>query len=93
MNKYFIECMGVITIVYAFLLTDKNPAIMGMIYFAMFTIAEQNSGFNPLTTTASYLIGHLPFEETLYYLGAQLVGMLAVSISFLPIKTYIDIAS
>jgi glycerol uptake facilitator-like aquaporin len=93
MNKYFIECMGVITIVYAFLLTDKNPAIMGMIYFAMFTIAEQNSGFNPLTTFGSYLIGRLPFEETLYYVAAQTVGMLAVAVSFLPIKTYIDIAS
>ena len=93
MNKYFLECMGVITIVYAFLLTDKNPAIMGMIYFAMFTIAEQNSGFNPLTTVGSYLIGRLPFEETLYYLGCQFIGMVAVAVSFLPIKTYIDIAS
>ena len=38
MYKYFIELIGVVTILYAKLLTDGNPTVMAIVYFAMFTI-------------------------------------------------------
>ena len=38
-------------------------------------------------------IGRITFEDFMYNIATQLVGMGCVAITFLPIKTYIDLAS
>jgi hypothetical protein len=88
MYKYFIELLGVVTILYAKLLTDGNPAVMGVVYFAMFTIAYgiTTSYFSPLSGVASYFLGHMTYDDLIYNLIAQTLGTALVIISFKPVQ-------
>jgi hypothetical protein len=92
MNKYFVEYLGVLIIITAKLLTEANPIIMGLIYFAVFTIAGKiTSGFfTPLGPIAVYLLGRGTLEDVFYNLGAQLAGMLSAVFFLKPIKAYIE---
>lgn len=93
MYKYFIEFLGVLVIVYATLLTDGNPAVMGITYFAVFTIGKQNADkgyFTPLDVIANYGLSRLTLHESLYYILAQLLATGAVLVTFIPLKTLMD---
>jgi len=91
MYKYFIELLGTVTILYAKLLTEANPTVMGLTYFSVLTVAHTiTSGyFNPLSAFAGYAIGRVPFQEMLYNILSQLVAMVLVIVSFTPITTFI----
>ena len=91
MLQYFVEFMGTLVIVYALLLTDTNPAIMGIMYFAVYTVAgEKSSGtFNPLGALAYYMIGRMSLNELGFNIAAQMFAMQAAVISFLPLKALI----
>jgi glycerol uptake facilitator-like aquaporin len=91
-NKYFIEFLGVTTIIYAKLLTDADPSIMAIIYFAMFSIARgiTTGYFTPIGSLAAWMIGRIPTEEFMYNVVAQLTATIFVAITFLPIKTYMQ---
>lgn len=92
MNKYFLEFMGVVTIIYAKLLTEADPVVMAIVYFAMFTLAKDitTGFFTPIGSLSAWMIGRVPTREFLYNVLAQLLGAVAVALTFLPIKTYID---
>ena len=92
LNKYFIEFMGVTTIVYAKLLTDGEPFVMAIVYFAMFSIAKgiTTGYFTPIGALAAWMIGRVPTQEFIYNVLAQTAAAICVAISFLPIKTYMD---
>jgi glycerol uptake facilitator-like aquaporin len=92
LNKYFIEFLGVTTIIYAKLLTEADPTIMAILYFAMFSIAKgiTTGYFTPIGSLAAWMIGRIPSEEFMYNVLAQLLATIFVAISFLPIKTYIQ---
>jgi len=89
--QYLVEFMGTLVIVYALLLTDTNPAIMGLVYFAVFTVAgEISTGtFTPIGAVAYFMIGRMSFSELSFNLVAQLCALQAAVISFLPIKAFI----
>jgi glycerol uptake facilitator-like aquaporin len=89
--QYLVEFIGTLIIVYALLLTDTNPAVMGIVYFAVYTVAgEMASGtFNPLGALAYYMIGRLSLKELGFNIAAQLFAMQAAVITFLPITTFI----
>ena len=89
--QYLVEFMGTLVIVYALLLTDTNPAIMGITYFAVYTVAgELSSGtFNPLGVVGYYMIGRMSLREMCLNLSAQIFAMIAAVLSFLPIKAFI----
>lgn len=91
MSQYVVEFMGTLIVVYALLLTDTNPAIMGIVYFAVYTVAgEMSSGtFNPLGALAYYMIGRMSLQEFFFNFAAQIFAMQAAVISFLPIKAFI----
>ena len=91
MYKYFIELMGTTTVLYAKLLTEANPAVMGLVYFSLLTIAHNiTSGyFNPLSAFAGYAIGRVPFEEMIYNIIFQVIAMILVVVSFTPITAFI----
>jgi hypothetical protein len=95
MNKYLIEFMGVVVILFAKLLTEGNPAVMGIVYFSVFYMAKDitTGYFTPLGPTASYLLGRIPFNDFIYNLGVQILAMLAVVITFLPVKALTQEAS
>ena len=91
MYKYFIELVGTTTVLYAKLLTEANPTVMGLVYFSVLTIARNiTSGyFNPLSAFAGYAIGRVPFEEMVYNIIFQVIAMILVVVSFTPITTFI----
>jgi glycerol uptake facilitator-like aquaporin len=86
--QYLVEFMGTLVIVYALLLTDTNPAIMGLTYFAVYTVAgEQSSGtFNPLGAMGYYMIGRMSLREMCMNLSVQIFAMISAVLSFLPLK-------
>ena len=92
MNKYFIEYLGVLVIVTAKLLTEANPAVMGILYFSVFTMAgELTSGyFTPFGPLSAYMLGRGTVQDMMYNLGAQLAGALSAILMFKPIKAYMD---
>ena len=91
-NKYFIEFLGVVTIIYAKLLTEADPSVMAIVYFAMFTIAKgiTTGFFTPIGSLAAWMIGRVPTEEFMYNVIAQVAGAICVAVTFLPIKTYME---
>ena len=91
MLQYAVEFMGTLVVVYALLLTDTNPAIMAIVYFAVFTVAgERATGtFNPLGALGYYMIGRMSLQEMALNIAAQIFAMEAAVISFLPIKAFI----
>ena len=92
MNKYLLEFMGVVVILYSKILTDANPVIMGLVYFACFymTSGITTGYFTPLGPTSYYLLGRMSSEEFMYNLGVQILGMLCVVITFLPVSRFLE---
>lgn len=92
LNKYFLEFMGVVTIIYAKLLTEADPVVMAVVYFAMFTLAKDvtNGFFTPIGSLAAWMVGRVPNEDFFYNVIAQILGAVAVAITFIPVKAYID---
>lgn len=84
--------MGVITILYAKLLTEADPTIMAIVYFAAFSLAKgiTTGFFTPLGATAAYLVGRGEWMDYLYNLLVHFGAMIAVAITFSPIKVYIE---
>lgn len=95
MNKYLVEFMGVVVILFAKLLTEGNPAVMAAVYFSVFYMARNitTGYFTPLGPTASYLLGRIPLNDFIYNIGVQILAMLAVVITFLPVKALTQEAS
>ena len=92
LNKYFLEFMGVVTIIYAKLLTEADPTVMAVVYFAMFTLAKDitTGFFTPIGSLAAWMVGRVPNQDFFYNVIAQIAGAIAVAITFIPVKAYID---
>lgn len=84
--------MGVVTIIYAKLLTEADPTVMALVYFAMFSISKgiTTGFFTPIGSLSAWLIGRVPTEEFFYNVFAQILASICVAITFLPVKTYMD---
>lgn len=84
--------MGVVTILYAKLLTEADPVIMAIVYFSMFSIAKgiTTGYFTPAGSLAAWSIGRTETHDFIKNLIAQFLGVIAVSITFIPTKAYID---
>lgn len=93
MYKYFIEFLGVVVILYAKLLTDANPTVMALVYFATFSIGHgiTEAYYTPLAVFVKYSLGQMTSKEAMYYLSAQLLGALAIIITFIPSKKILEI--
>ena len=89
--KYFIEYLGSLIIATANLLTESNPIVIGLVYFAVLTMTQNiSTGFsNPVVPIAAYASGRMSFEETGYNLLAQILGGISAIIVFKPITVYI----
>lgn len=92
LNKYFLEFMGVVTIIYAKLLTEADPTVMAVVYFAMFTLAKDitTGFFTPIGSLAAWMVGRVPTRDFYYNILAQILGAVVVAITFIPVKAYID---
>ena len=92
MNSYLIEFMGTVIILFTGLLTEGNPAIIGIVYFAVFYIGRHYSeGFyNPLVVFIKYLLGRMSLQDSMYHLVTQYLAAFAVFVTFVPIKTLMN---
>ena len=92
MYKYFIEAIGVAVIVTAKLLTEANPIVMGLIYFATLWMTQGiTTGFlTPFGPIAYYMLGQMTTQDAIYNLIAQIAGALSAVLLFKPIKTFIE---
>jgi len=85
--KYFMEFMAVIVLVYTMLLTDGNPVVMGIVYFAVYTLAKQTSGhFTPIGALAYYMAGRTNMHDLLKNITVQLFALNCAIIFFKPLK-------
>ena len=91
-NQYILEFMGVVTIIYAKLLTEADPTVMAIVYFAMFNLAKgvTTGFFTPIGSLAAWMVGRVPTQEFMYNVIAQISAAIAVAITFIPVKAYID---
>jgi glycerol uptake facilitator-like aquaporin len=90
MYKYFIEFLGVIVILFASLLTEGNPYVMGICYFSVYMIGRnvEMGHFNPLSVFSQYSLGRMSLKESVYYLTAQYLAAGCIILTFMPIKTF-----
>lgn len=91
MYRYFIEVLGVVTLLYAKLLTHADPAIMGLVYFSMLTIAKgiTTAYFSPMSAVVSYSMGHMMFDDLWYNVLAHITGTALVIISYQPVHHFL----
>jgi len=92
MNKYFIEFVGTVTILFAKLLTEGEPTIMALVYFSMFSISKGiTSGFfTPIGSLANFMIGRVTQEDFVYNIMTQIAATICVAITFIPIKVFME---
>lgn len=92
MYKYFIEAIGVCVIVTAKILTEANPAVMGIVYFATLWMTQGiTTGFlTPFGPIAYYLLGRMSTQDAMYNLVAQIIGALSAVLLFKPISTFVQ---
>jgi len=70
------------------LLTDGSPIVMGIAYFAIYTLAKQTSGhFTPIGALAFYIAGRTNTKDLLINIGVQLVALTCAVVFFKPLKT------
>jgi hypothetical protein len=91
MNKYFIEFVGVLIILFANVLTEGEPVVIGLVFFSVFHIAKGvTSGFfNPLSAVAIYGLGRTSFSDMRNNILAQGAGLVAFLIAYTPIHKLI----
>ncbi len=84
--------MGTLVIVTAHLLTESNPAVLGIVYFATLFAADGNTTgfFNPFVPLSQYILSRGSTEDIIYTLLSQLFGGLSSILLFKPLKTYMD---
>jgi hypothetical protein len=88
MYKYFIEFLGVVVILFAKMLTDGDPMIMALVYFATFSIGRgiTEAYYTPLAVFVKYTLGQISLQDSIYYLTAQYLAATAIIITFIPVK-------
>ena len=92
MYKYFIEFLGVVVILFAKMLTDGDPMIMALVYFATFSIGRgiTEAYYTPLAVFVKYTLGQISFQDSIYYLTAQYFAATAIIITFIPVKKLLE---
>jgi hypothetical protein len=92
MYKYLVEYLGVFVIVMANNLTEADPIIIGLTYFAVLTMSQTitNGYFNPFVPIVSYILGKAEQQDTIYNLLAQTAGGATAILFYNPVKIYVE---
>lgn len=92
MYKYLVEYLGVFVIVMANILTEADPVIIGLTYFAVLTMSQTitNGYFNPFVPIATYILGRGDQQDVLYNLLSQIAGGLTAILFYTPVKVYVE---
>ena len=92
MRQYIVEYMGTLVVLVAKLISDADPLVMGVVFFAVFSITRGISTgyFTPFIPVTGYLLGRMTLEESMYNILAQILAGLSAVILLKPIKAYMD---
>ena len=90
MRQYIVEYMGTLVVLVAKLLTDADPLVMGVVFFAVFSITRgiTTGYFTPFIPVTGYLLGRMTLEESMYNILAQILAGVSAVILFKPIKVF-----
>jgi aquaporin Z len=87
MNKYLVEFLGTMLLVFVILATGNWLAIGSALAIAILLGGSISGGmYNPAVSIALYSAGKLPKNEVLPYIIAQILGGLAAFFAF---KNYV----
>ena len=78
LNKYFVEFLGTMFLMYVILITGNWLAIGDALAIGILLGSKVSGGsFNPAVTISLYAAGKLPQTEILPYIIAEVLGALA----------------
>ena len=91
MKQYIVEYMGTLVVLIAKLVSEADPVVMGLVFFAVFTITKGISSgyFTPFIPVTSYLLGKMSLEESMYNVLAQIFAGISVVVLYKPIRVLI----
>lgn len=92
MRQYIVEYMGTLVVLVAKLISDANPLVMGVVFFAVFSITKGISTgyFTPFIPVTGYLLGRMTLEESLYNILAQILAGVSAVILLKPITIFMQ---
>ena len=92
MYKYLIEYMGSLVIVTSILLTEGDPIITALVYYAALWMSQgiTNGFFNPLHPLATILLKRGDTQDMLMNIGSQIAGAISSAIIFQPTTVFIN---
>jgi glycerol uptake facilitator-like aquaporin len=90
-TKYILEYMGVFLLLTAKLITDGDPIVIGIVYFAVFMLAKNitTGFFSPFIPLVNYTLGRTGIQDVLYNLVAQVLGAVSAGLLFTPLSAFI----
>ncbi len=92
MYKYLIEYMGSLVIVTSLLLTEADPIITALVYYAALWMSQgiSNGFFNPLAPLVTIILGRGDTQDMLMNIGSQIAGAVSAAIIFKPTTILIN---
>jgi len=90
-TKYMLEYMGVFLLLTAKLITDGDPIVIGIVYFAVFMLAKNitTGFFSPFVPLVNYTLGRTNLQDVLYNITAQVLGAISAGLLFTPLTAFI----
>lgn len=90
-KKYILEYMGVFLLLTAKLISDGDPIIIGLVYFAVFMMARKitTGFFSPFVPIVNYTLGRTTIADVSYNIIAQVLGAVSAGLLFTPITAFI----
>lgn len=90
MRQYIVEYMGTLVVLVAKLISDADPLVMGVVFFAVFSMTRGISTgyFTPFIPVTGYLLGRMTLEESMYNILAQILAGVSAVLLFKPIKVF-----
>lgn len=79
MNKYLVEFVGTMILMYVILATGGNYLAIGAILAILVLVGGpiSSAAYNPAVSIAAYAAGKLPKSDLIPYIIAQILGALA----------------
>jgi glycerol uptake facilitator-like aquaporin len=92
MNQYFIEYLGTLVVVSAKLVTEADPVVMGITFFAVYWMTKgiTRGLFTPFGPLALYMLGRMGFEEASKNLLVQSLGAISAVLIYKPFSAFIQ---
>lgn len=90
MRQYIVEYMGTLVVLVAKLISDADPLVMGVVFFAVFSITRGVSTgyFTPFIPVTGYLLGRMTLEESMYNVLAQILAGISAVLLLKPIAVF-----